>query len=135
MNAGHLRLGDKGLLVVKFIFAILAAGIPWLLVAVDPSFPFYKEICEEGSKAAKEYCAGYEVASFSVRGLGKFFDDHAGAISALATVFIGFFTFTLYKATDQLRCISDRQVRTFTNAERPWLFIHKFKLRQQQKLD
>ena len=55
--------------------------------------------------------------------LGTFLEDHSGAITAIATAFIGFFTYILYKATSQLRAIAKRQAEALTDLERPWLFM------------
>lgn len=53
--------------------------------------------------------------------LGTFLNNNAGAITALTTAFIGIFTYTLYKVTNQLKDIGERQAKALTNLERPWL--------------
>lgn len=96
----------------------------WIQVGIELSLiPKYGDICTKNEYTGQKECATYHIVLVTLWHLAKFFDDHAGAIAALATVFIGFFTFTLYKATDQLKSISERQVQSLTDLERPWIFI------------
>lgn len=50
-------------------------------------------------------------------------ESHDGAITAIATVFIAAFTYTLFKVTKQLKIIGERQAKALTDLERPWLFM------------
>lgn len=112
----------------RMIFLVVAVA---LVLAWETS-PTYSQICEQ-DKAGHENCSAYYTPLAWLWHIAKVLDDHAGAIGAVATVFIGWFTFTLYGATDKLRDISDRQVRVTENAERPWLLMHKYQLRQQER--
>lgn len=64
--------------------------------------------------------------------LGKFLENHAGAITAIATGFIGYFTYTLYQATNQLRAIGERQAEALTDLERPWLFMEAVRVERRE---
>jgi len=62
----------------------------------------------------------------------KFLDDHAGAISAIAAILIGIFTYMLYRATNELKAIGARQAEALTGLERPWLFIEKVRVERRE---
>lgn len=112
--------------------AVLAIAI-WIQVGIESSLiPKYGDICTKNEYTGQKECATYHIVFVSLWYLAKFFDDHAGAIAALATVFIGFFTFTLYKATDQLKSISERQIQALTDLERPWIFIQQTHLERRE---
>jgi len=64
--------------------------------------------------------------------LGTFLDDHAGAITAIATVLIGVFTYTLYRATNELKAIGARQAEALTGLERPWLFMEAVRVERRE---
>lgn len=64
--------------------------------------------------------------------LGTFLNNNAGAITALATAFIGIFTYTLYKVTNQLKDIGERQAKALTNLERPWLIIEAVRVERRE---
>lgn len=68
------------------------------------------------------YGAAYAALAW-FEAFGQFLENHAGAITATATVFIGYFTFTLYRATNQLKAIGEQQAEALMNLERPWLFM------------
>jgi hypothetical protein len=70
---------------------LFALGVSFLI------FPPYKIYCSS-NQANDYYCAAYGVTV----ALGQFVDEHAGAVAAVATIFIGLFTYTLYSATRTL---------------------------------
>ena len=94
---------------------LLIAGIAFLIL------PEYSEYCQS-THANDKYCSTYQIAS----SFGAFLESHNGAITAIATIFIGWFTFTLKRSTDKLwseareqrqeaKVIADRQ---FENTEK-----------------
>jgi hypothetical protein len=87
---------------VKIILAILAAGIPWLLVAVAPTFPLYAEACAGRTILADQTCLGYDVVFFLLVRAGEFVETHQGAITAVATVILAVFTWRLWWSTNKL---------------------------------
>ena len=76
----------------------------WILIAVGALFglsamyPAYGEICETGQKD----CATYGLTPFLLIKIGKSLDAMSAAITAVATVVIGWFTITLAKSTDKM---------------------------------
>ena len=62
-------------------------------------FQYVYEKCQDSDYTKNKYCAAYDITIASVKGLGKFFEDHSGAITALATIVIAAFTGTLWRAT------------------------------------
>ena len=80
---------------------LLLVGISFLV------FPSYGAYCES-DRANNYYCAAYSVAMT----LGHVVESHNGAITALATIFIGLFTYTLKRSTDKMWGAGERQIKT-----------------------
>ena len=80
---------------------LLAVGVSFLV------FPPYEAYCESDN-ANDYYCTAYGVAV----ALGSVIEAHSGAITALATIFIGLFTYTLKRSTDKMWDASERQIKT-----------------------
>src|ERR1700730_12364994 len=77
---------------------LLAVGIAFLIL------PPYGEYCEQGY-ANNKYCAAYKVAV----SIGSVLETYSGAITAIATAFIGWVPLTLKQATDKLWTASEEQ--------------------------
>lgn len=102
---GTLRLRHKILWVSVFAFYV------WLFLY---SIPVVTEICHQGDSHVKNECAAYRIPAFIFIETSKTFNDYGAAISAIATVFIAFFTFTLKRSTDRLWNASDDQLAHLT---------------------
>jgi hypothetical protein len=113
-----------------FGIGLLVLGVSFLV------FPPYQEYCS-GYQANDCYCAAHGVAL----ALGALVDEHAGAVGAVATIFIGLFTYTLYTATKRLwlttlrsgvkqscdmRASLAHAERSLTAVERAYVFIDGF---------
>jgi hypothetical protein len=72
------------------------------------------EICESTKEGAKE-CANYHVISFAFRQIGKSLDAYSAFITAVATILIARFTFTLKRSTDRLWEAAKEQARITEN--------------------
>ncbi len=94
-----MRISRKRLLWTAL--ALLAIGAAFLI------FPPYYQYCDS-DYANDKYCAAYSV----VVALGTFVDSHNGAVTAIATVFIGLFTYTLKRSTDKMWDAGERQIKT-----------------------
>jgi hypothetical protein len=109
------RNGDQQILVRRKRLLWIGVGIAVVGIAFLV-FPPYGAYCES-NHANNYYCAAYEVTV----ALGAFVDSHNGAVTAIATIFIGLFTYTLKRATDKLWSAGERQLehakREFTSAE------------------
>ena len=118
-----LNLSPSSVVLVLVLFAL-----PFILLGVADHETLYYEICEKNIDTGHKDCATYGVALFFWLKIGKFLDAAAPAFTALATIAIAFFTYTLKKATDQLRFegksqrelsekTADRQLRAYISVE------------------
>ena len=57
--------------------------------------PLYGEICEKNEYSGEKECAAYHVFPYLLVSFGQFLDYHGGAVTAAATVVIGWFTWTI----------------------------------------
>lgn len=92
----------------------IALGLVLLLIAAWLSAST-GQICEQ-TKSGQEYCAVHNLAAFILLSIGKFLDSSAVVITALATVAIGWFTWTLKASTDKLWEAGERQIAVAENA-------------------
>ena len=109
--------------MLKRLSLALSAGIGLLLIAaIVASFltPITTEICSENYETAEKYCAAYNVALVVLWQVGKFFDDHAGGITALFTVVLSVSTIFLWKVTAKSANVAERAL---TELERAFLFF------------
>lgn len=78
---------------VMFLVAC-ALALGWL--------PTHVKYCEQSPQTNHKECATYHIALVAVWQVGKLLDAIAAPLTALATVAIGYFTFTLKASTDRL---------------------------------
>jgi hypothetical protein len=88
----------------------LMAGLV-LVVGVMSLIPAHYEICKEAEKAQQEGCISYQVVPFAWIKVAQILDKAGVAVTALATIFIAAFTFTLKAATDRLWKAGDEQLK------------------------
>jgi hypothetical protein len=117
-----------------------AIGVGVLLDAsalLSVLFPHYGQICEAPAQGGQEHCATYDFTVYYVSQIGAGLDAHAGAVGAIATVFIAAFTVVLARvsrrqadltqiaarAAEKSAAVSERAL---TDLERPYLFILDF---------
>jgi hypothetical protein len=77
--------------------------------------PTYAKYCEYNQYTEHEKCASYHVTIVAIRYIGQFLDAIAPALTALATVFIGGFTATIWWANKE-------QIRHNRQTERAYLW-------------
>lgn len=82
------------LVLVAALLVVCALALGWL--------PTHVEYCEQNPQTNHKECATYYIALVAVWQVGKFLDAIAVPLTALATVAIGYFTFTLKASTDRL---------------------------------
>ena len=86
------------------IVAVLCAIAVWWLVmwiAIDTSFiPATADICKKNEYTNQKECTTYHIALVAIWHVGEFLNYYAAAIAALATIALGIFTFTLWRATN-----------------------------------
>lgn len=63
--------------------------------------PGYAQICPKDHHANTKDCPSYNVIAYGFWRLVGFFNDHEPAFTALATIVIGIFTWTLWRSTNR----------------------------------
>ncbi len=93
-------------LIVGFFlgFAVLL-----LIFFLSSDFAAHYEICQKTESGAKE-CANYNVLSYALFKVWAALDALNGAITAIATAFIAWFTLSLRQSTDRLWDAGERQI-------------------------
>jgi hypothetical protein len=96
----------------KIFWLVLGAVYIVGLIALIPA---HGEICKEGQKASEEACTSYSLLPFLLVKIGQTLDALSVAITALATMAIAWFTWSLRRSTDNLWSAT---VDTAANQER-----------------
>jgi hypothetical protein len=87
----------------------LAVGAA-LFIGFMALIPAHYEICKESAKPGEEACASYRFLPFLLVEVGKILDALGVAITALATIAIAWFTWSLRRSTDKLWDAGERQL-------------------------
>lgn len=112
-----------------------------LVVAIAAFFaatqllPIDNHICPEGYRGSENYCPTYDQTLVTLWHLGKWANAYGIAISALATIAIAAFTYTLKRSTDRLWDAGEKQAklvrkslrlsrRLHAEEQRPWLALN-----------
>jgi hypothetical protein len=66
------------------------------------AIPRYADICEQAKNASNENCTTHNIAFVAIWHIGKFLEEHNGAVTAVATFFIAIFTVVLAVSTNKL---------------------------------
>jgi hypothetical protein len=93
-------------LVVGFVlgFAFLL-----LIFLLSLDIAAHYEVCDTTKEGAKE-CARYGVVHFALHEIAAALDSYNGLITAIATICIAWFTFSLRQSTDRLWDAGERQI-------------------------
>jgi hypothetical protein len=95
----------------EFLIGFLLGFATLLVILLLTSdFAAHYEICEPTHSGAKE-CSNYNVLSYAIFKLWTALDALNGAITAIATAFIAWFTFSLRESTDKLWDAGERQLK------------------------
>jgi hypothetical protein len=96
---------------VVLVLALLAySGSFWIWASYD--FALEKEICEKATDGTNYNCAAYNIGLIALWKIGEAFSNGSfitALITAIATCFIGYFTYTLKESTDKLWLASEKQ--------------------------
>ena len=92
----------------KIFWLVLGAVYVVGLIAL---IPVHGEICKEGAKAGEEACTSYNLLPFLLIKIGQALDALGVAITALATIAIAWFTWSLRRSTDKLWDAGERQLK------------------------
>ena len=100
-------------IVYRVLYCCILAAILALLIAsfpVPPNKGFSHQICEYNNATKHEDCATYSIALFILVKIGETLNQYGAAITALATVAVGAFTWQLKRSTDRLWNSGERQL-------------------------
>ncbi|BAB53685.1 mlr8038 [Mesorhizobium japonicum MAFF 303099] len=118
-------LGAVGMHKPTLARVIAAPFLFFIVLLIAAWTSGYQEIICEETKRGEELCSAYNLAFFFLIKLREFVDKYDGLITALATLAIGAFTYTLWKSTDKLwRAGRDE----FIAGRRPWTGIVSVKM-------
>ncbi|UFW43043.1 hypothetical protein [Bradyrhizobium sp. WSM471] len=92
------------------IIWIVGTALLLVLLLVLRFIPYHGQICEPAGEAKVANCTSYQLLPFIVFEVAQFLDKMGGAITAVATIAIAIFTFTLKRATDKLWEAGERQL-------------------------
>jgi hypothetical protein len=111
----------RNLAILLVSIVAVAIFIAWI---ISGSVPF--QSCFQGNEHANTYKALYENDDFVTKEITRirlngecalrFFGDDSSVITALATILIAAFTFTLWRATDRMWLASKDQLKTASDA-------------------
>lgn len=97
----------------KVAAALIVVG----LIGASFLIPAQKQICGKNPYTAQKECATYQITVAWIITAGEFLEYHAGAITALATAFIGVFTYTLNKNSKRQAELTEILERAFITVE------------------
>src|SRR5665213_4461672 len=83
----------------RIIRAVLILGALLTVAWALGLFTSHAEICGKNSDTGQKECATYNIALVALWHVGEFLNYYGVAVSALATVAIAAFTYTLYSVT------------------------------------
>jgi hypothetical protein len=90
------------------IGALLATAFWASIYVLTSNAASHYEICETAKEGTKE-CASYNIVGLALRKIGTSLDILSALITAIATILIARFTFTLKRSTDSLWEAGERQ--------------------------
>ncbi|MGB9364935.1 MAG: hypothetical protein WCE79_02865 [Xanthobacteraceae bacterium] len=72
--------------------------------------PIYADICAKDAQTGAENCTRNHILLYAIKRIGEFSHDYHGILTALATIAIAWFTWTLRRSTDKLYEAGERQI-------------------------
>ncbi len=72
--------------------------------------PTYPRICKQDDEFKTEHCTPYHIPPFVYTEILEFLNYYSAALTALATIAVGIFTWQLKRSTDQLWLSGERQI-------------------------
>ncbi|MBI3699867.1 MAG: hypothetical protein HY242_05400 [Afipia sp.] len=87
-------------MLTKIVVAIFGLIVGYWILALETSFlPLFYEVCEPIKDATKENCPSYDFVSYFLLKVVRFLDSINTVITAISTMAIAYFTYTLWRAT------------------------------------
>lgn len=93
-------------IVAGFLFGFATLLVIFIL---SSDFAAQHEVCETTKEGAIE-CVRYGVVHLALHEIGAALDAYNGLMTAIATIFIAWFTFSLRRSTDKLWDAGERQI-------------------------
>jgi hypothetical protein len=124
-----LRSANRPLAIVALLCGIVllvacALALGWI--------PTHIKYCEQNPHTYYKECATYHIALIAVWQTGKILDAIAAPLTALATVAIGYFTWTLWRATTQQGRLTQQSIDLardeFNATHRPKIIVRSFQI-------
>jgi hypothetical protein len=107
-----------------WLFAVACVVLIFGIVLwVSSGAPTSAEICNKSNETGEEQCASYHIALVTIWHIAKFFDDHHGLVTALATIAIGAFTFTLWRSTRELWTVTKIAAEYIPAVEGAYVYV------------
>lgn len=108
----------RGLLISSAILVIFIGSY---------TIPIYSYICKKNEYTSTKECTSYHISTVVFWHIGEFLNYYGGAITAIATTVIGYFTYTLYKTSIEqsllTRSAIDLTRQEFIATHRPVIVI------------
>jgi len=96
-----------------------------ILFLLSISTPANYSVCYENEYTNNEHCAPYTIGPLIVFEILKFFTAYNGAITAIATGVIAYFTYTIWRASDDSLSHSRQVERAYVSADAKVIFRGK----------
>lgn len=110
------------------IAAIVTVGIVALLYALSLFFPADLQLCTPNEYTHAKECAPHHLGPFIILWVIAIADSHNGLVTALATVFVAGFTWTLWRTGRRQGDLAQKSIDLardeFNATHRPRLFVH-----------
>lgn len=91
-----------------------------LIFLVFELVPLYRDICSVPYQSAHEECSRYHLAKWTVLTIIIFLDTHNGLVTAIATIFVAGFTWTLWRSGDAAARTAGMSAEHFRLSERAY---------------
>jgi hypothetical protein len=121
--------------MLRSLILALIAGLALVLIAATEAsllIPLETEVCRQNEQTHQKECATYNTASVVVSQVFDFLNYTSPAFTALATIAIAAFTWTLWRATSEHSRITDGVLALardeFNATHRPKLRVRHFRL-------
>lgn len=80
------------------------------IVAASLLLPTNYQICEATQNGRQEQCAAHSFGIYVLSEVSGFLDAHNGLLTAIATIFVALFTWTLWRTNDKTAALAEQTV-------------------------
>jgi hypothetical protein len=130
-----LNLGKRKWLITTVCIAAALVG----LLVLSLFIPIFEDMCTKNEYTGQKECATYHITPFIVLYIGKFLETNNGAVTALATCFIAWFTLILWRATTEQGRLTQQSIDLvrdeFISTQRPRINIRQIAIWHPSRFD